>query len=542
MRVVTAAVAAVALCAPLEAGIAFREVSEAWGLDFRHHHGGSGEKYMVETMVGGLGFLDYDGDGDEDVLFVDGGPLPGYTGEPARTRLLRNDGGRFVDVTATSGLIFEGYGCGMTSGDVDGDGDLDVYLTAFGANRLYANRGDGTFEDVTDAAGVGQEAWSASAALADVDRDGDLDLYVANYVDFAPDRRVFCGDRATGRRSYCHPGSYPGVPDTFYRNEGGGRFVDATDAQGFTAPGSAGLGVVFGDIDADGWIDLYVANDAEANFLFHNLGDGRFEEIALFAGTAYGNTGNPEAGMGVDFGDVNGDRRLDLIVTNFDLETNALYRNEGPGLFSDGRFVSNLAEPSLLKLAFGVDLADLDNDGDLDAFVANGHVLDDAEDSGSGNGYEQVNQVFENRGDGTFREVENAGVEVARVSRGLATGDLDGDGDLDVGVVNSDGPAEVYENVTEPQGRRLALDLRAAGADPYGIGARIEVTSEGVVRVDEARTASSFLSQNALTVHFGLGLGIERVERVDLAWPSGSRQRFIGLPSARVRLVESTQR
>ena len=418
--------------------IRFREVSEAWGLDFRHHHGGSGEKYMMETMVGGLGFLDYDADGDEDVIFVDGGSLPGYVGEAARTRLLRNDGlGDFVDVTDASGLTFDGYGCGVAVADVDGDGDVDVYLTAFGGNRLFLSQGDGTFVDGTGAAGVGEELWSSSAAFADVDRDGDLDLYVANYVDFDFDRRAFCGDKATGERGYCHPGAYEGVPDRFYRNAGGGRFVDATAAHGLEAPPSAGLGVAFGDLNADGWPDLYVANDAEANLLFENRGDGTFEEVGLLSGTAYGNAGNPEAGMGVDLGDVNGDGRLDIMVTNFDLETNALYRNDGPGLFGDGRFVSNLAEPSLKMLAFGVDLADIDNDGDLDALVANGHVLDAPEMSGSGSSYEQVNQVFENTGGGIFTTVADSGVVTARVSRGLATADLDGDGDLDFAVVNS---------------------------------------------------------------------------------------------------------
>jgi len=538
MRAAWLCLALWALASAAVAQIQFREVSEAWGLDFRHHHGGSGEKYMVETMVGGLAFLDYDGDGDEDVLFVDGGALPGYDGEPARTRLLRNDQGSFVDTTTASGLVFEGYGCGVTSADYDGDGDVDIYLTAYGANLLLSNQGDGTFLDATLEAGVGDALWSASAGFADVDRDGDLDLYVANYVDFAPDRRVFCGDPATGRHSYCHPGAYDGVQDRFYRNQGEGRFVDATKEHGFIAPASAGLGVVFGDIDADGWPDLYVANDAEANFMFQNLGDGTFEEIALFAGTAYGSTGNPEAGMGVDFGDVDGDLRFDLIVTNFDLETNALYYNEAPGLFSDRRFVSKLAEPSLLKLAFGVDLADLDNDGDLDVFVANGHVLDDAKQTGSGNDYEQVNQVFENGGDGTFDLVEDSGVVTKRVSRGMATADLDGDGDLDVGVVNSNGLAEAYENVSEPRAARLDLDLRSATANSHGIGARIEVLTTAGARVEEVRTASSFLSQNALTVHFGLG-SQGRATAVEIAWPSGLRQRFTGLPAGRVRLVES---
>jgi len=497
---------------------------------------------MVETMVGGLALFDYDGDGDQDVLFVDGGELPGYEGETPRSRLLRNDGaGSFVDVTATSGLAFKGYGCGVTAGDVDGDGDRDLYLTSFGRNQLFLNQGDGSFVDATDDAGVGEDRWSASAAFADVDRDGDLDLYVANYVDFAFDQRAFCGDRETGRRSYCHPGAYDGVADRFYRNEGGGRFVEATASHGFTAPPSAGLGVAFGDLNGDGWPDLYVANDAQANLLFENRGDGSFEEIGLFAGTAYGNSGNPEAGMGVDLGDVNGDGRLDIIVTNFDLETNALYRNDGPGLFSDSRFVSNLAEPSLTMLAFGVDLADLDNDGDLDALVANGHVLDDAAETGSGASYEQVNQVFENTREGFFAAVVDSGVSIAGVSRGLATADLDGDGDLDFAVINSNSRAEAYENLSTPRVGSLRLDLFGSASNSAGIGARVEVRLSGRLFVEEVKTASSFLSQNATTLHFGLA-GNSAADRVDVRWPSGMSQRFFQLPTARLRLVESSAR
>ncbi len=509
--------------------IQLREVARDWGLDFRHHHAGSGKRYIVETMGNGLVLLDFDGDGDVDVFFVDGGQLPGYSGVAPRSRLYRNEGGgRFVDFTDQSGVAIKSYGQGGAVGDVDGDGDQDLYVTALGPNELWRNNGDGTFTEVTAAAGVGDPMWGSSTSFADVDRDGDLDLYVANYVAFAVETHRPC--ITLGREVYCHPGQYGGVRDRFYLNNGDGTFEEATTAAGLTTEERAGLGVVFGDLDDDGWPDLYVANDAEPNHLFHNRGDGTFEETALLAGTAYSDRGRPEAGMGVDIGDADGDGRLDIMVTNFELETNALYRNLGSGMFVDSRYALNVAESSLLNLAFGVAFADLDHDGDLDLAIANGHILDNANDLHQSSRYAQVNQILENDGQGRFVELGDVGLDLERVSRGLVTGDLDGDGDLDLVILNSDDVAEAYENLSaHAENHWLMLDLAGTDSNRLGIGARVGIAAASGRQVRESKTASSYMSQNALTLHFGLG-STASVDRVDLSWPSGKRQRISGVP------------
>ncbi len=508
-------------------GIRFREISKAWGLEFRHHHGGSGQRYFLETMSGGVVLFDYDSDGDEDVFFVDGGKLPGYAGEEPRSRLFRNDGGgRFVDRTDASGIRVTGYGSGGTAGDVDNDGDLDLFVTEFGADQLFVNQGNGTFVDGTARAGVADPLWSTSAAFADTDRDGDLDLYIANYVDFAVETAKPCFDPSTHIVGYCGPESYHGVPHRFYRNRGDGTFEDATRAAGFGDAVAPGLGVVFGDVDNDLWPDLYVANDQKPNFLFRNRGDGTFEDISLLSGTALSGTGRAEAGMGVDIDDYDGDGLMDIVVTNFELESNGLYRNLGSGTFSDNRFIAQIAEASLPFLAFGVDLADLDNDGDLDLVIANGHINDRAPDVMEGSQYAQRNQVFENLGTGKFREDKATGMDVVRVSRALATGDLDDDGDLDVVIVNSNDLAEVYENVGEKNGRWLSVELKG------GIGARLELVAGGKTQIRDVRTASSYQAQNALAAHFGLGSGTG-ADRLTVKWPNGKIQVFERLPADR---------
>lgn len=519
--------------------IAFREVSDAWHLEFRHRHGGSGERYMVETVAGGVVLFDYDGDGDLDVFFVDGGRLPGYRGEAPRSRLFRNDGaGRFVDVTDGSGIRVKSYGMGGVVGDVDGDGDLDLYVTAFGRNQLFINRGDGTFEDRTEAAGVGDTLWSASAAFADVDRDGDLDLYVANYVDFTIDTHKFCGDRERGLQGYCHPEEYEGLPDRFYRNRGDGTFTDETAAAGLAGPREAGLGVAFGDLDGDGWPDLYVANDADPNLLFRNRGNGTFEDQSLLSGTAYDDAGKAEGGMGVDLGDVEGDGDLDIVVTNFEFETNALYRHTGSAVFVDGRFQARIAEPTIRDLAFGVAFADLDHDGDLDLVAANGHILDNAPEFDAASRYAQPNRAFENLGDGRFRLVPEHGMDLVRVSRGLAAGDLDGDGDLDIVVVSSNDRAEVWENRCDGCGAALLVDLVGAASNTHGIGARLEARLGERLMVREVHTGASYLSHSATTAHFGVGNG-KRVDDLTVRWPSGAVQRFPQLPAGRrLRIAE----
>lgn len=481
----------------------FREVGEAWGLQFRHHHGGSGRRYMVETLGGGVAMLDYDLDGDWDLFFVDSGALPGYEGEAGASRLMRNDGGgRFVDVTARAGIRPSGYPMGPQVGDIDGDGDPDLFITAFGADSLWRNEGDGTFVDVTESAGVGAQTWSASSAFGDADGDGDLDLYVTSYVGFTLKNHQECDQQGTP--VYCHPTAYPGVADVYYRNRGDGEYEEATEETGLLPPRAyAGLGVVMADFTGDGWLDILVANDSQANFLFRNRGDGSFVESGLVSGISYGDSGRPEASMGIGVGDIDGDHRLDIAVTNFELETNVLYQNLGSGLFRDARYPAGVAEGSIFSLAFGTLLVDLDNDADLDLVTANGHVLDNAEIFHERSRSAQRNQLWQNTGEGRFSEVGDPGFEAVRVSRGLAAGDLDGDGDLDLVFVNNDGLVEVYENLAED--RWLLFDVGSARVEAPGAGARVRLESGGSTQSRSALGGGSYLARSAPSLHLGLG-------------------------------------
>ena len=527
------------LAAPWAAeGIKFREVSKGWGIDFRHHHGGSGRLYMPETVASGVVMFDFDGDGDEDLFFVDGGSLPGYTGEPARSRLFRNDGdGHFTDWTERSGIKVAMYGNGGTAGDIDGDGDLDLFVAGFGAEQLFRNNGDGTFTDVTVQAGVTNSLWSAAAAFADADNDGDLDLLVVDYVDFKLTDNKECGDPKRKLRGYCHPDVFNPQPVRFFRNRGNGTFEDATQAAGLAAAIGPGLALSFGDIDNDGWQDFYVANDNKPNFLFRNKGNGTFEDISVLSGTALGDTGRPEAGMGVDMGDYDGDGLLDIVVTNYELETNALYRNLGGGAFVDSRSVARIAEPSLMFLAFGIAWADFDQDGDIDLVTTNGNINPNAAEFLEGSTYAQRKQVFENLGNGKFREDKEVGMEALVVGRGLAVGDLDGDGDLDVVGNNSNQPCEVYENTGSAAGHWLQVDFAAPAGNRFAIGARLELEAGGLKKqIRDVKTGSSYASQNALAVHFGTGKA-GKVDRLTVR-RSGRVQVFEGLPADRRVVVE----
>ena len=515
------------------AEIRFAPAAERWGLEFRHHHGGSGRLYMVEANGSGVVLFDFDGDGDLDVLMIDGAPLPGYDGPPPGSRLLRNDGGSFVDVTGRAGLAVAAYGTGGVAGDVDGDGDLDLYMAAFGPNLLFDNRGDGSFREVGAERGVDDPAWGASAAFADVEGDGDLDLYVTNYVDFTLDDNKPCGDQKRQLRGYCGPDVYNGLPDRFFRNRGDGLFDDDTAAAGFAGARGAGLGACFGDLDDDGRVDLYVANDLMPNYLFRNRGDGSFEDVSLLSGTAFGDRGKAEAGMGIALDDFDGDGRFDIVVTNYEGETHALYGNRGAGLFTDRRFVANLAEPTLLKLAFGVASGDLDHDGDPDLAVANGHVRDNAEMFNPASSYRQANQIFENLGGGRFAEAADAGLDAVRASRGLALGDLDGDGDLDLVIGNVDDEAEVYENrLPAEAGGWLIVELDLARGNRQGVGARVAVEAGGRRQLREVRTGCSFQSHGALGAHFGVGHAA-RIDRLTVRLASGRHLAFVDLPARR---------
>ncbi len=539
--------AALLLAVPVHAqdsAARFTEIAADAGLDFRHVHGGSGERYMAETMGAGGGFLDADGDGRLDVYLVQSGPLPGFrdpTPQPNRL-YLGSGGGRFRDVTAGSGAGDSGYGMGACFGDVDNDGLTDVYVTNFGPDALLRNQGPTPaggvrFQDVTAAAGIDNPLWGMSCAFADYDRDGCLDLYVVNYVDFALDNHHRCGTRELP--GYCHPDSYNGVPDLLYRNRcvaGEIAFEDVTAKAGVRNDDpdqSKGLGVLWTDVDDDGHPDLYVANDSTRNFLYRNLGDGRFRDESLLSGLAFNDQGRTEAGMGVAAGDVDGDGRLDLLVTNLDFETNTFYRALGAGMFEDATAQAGLAGPSLLKVGFGVALFDADLDADLDLMVANGHIIDNIALINSNLSYAQGDQLFENRG-GRFVEVSQAAgayFRAAGVSRGLAAGDVDDDGDLDVLITECDGPARLLRNELSAGRRWIGLELKSRHGGRVAVGARARLVAGDRIQIAEVRAGSSYLAQSDPRLHFGLG-DRGTVDRLEIRWPEGQVQQ---IPGSRLR-------
>ncbi len=518
--------------------VRFAEVGSASGVDFTHTHGGSGELYYVETVGSGGGFLDYDGDGSLDIYLVNGAPLPGYRYEvPPANRLYRNNSqGLFTDVTAATSAGDTAYGMGCAAADYDNDGDADLYVTNFGANTLYRNE-TGRFAEITATAGVGDSLWSTAAAWIDYDNDGQLDLFVANYVDFEVEYHIPCYD--WNLRAYCGPDSYDSVPDRLYHNEGEGHFRDVTAATGMTeiAQGK-GLGVACSDYDLDGDVDLFVANDRVANQLLINGSDGRFEEAGMMRGVSHNGGGEVEAGMGVDFGDFDLDGYQDLFVVNFSFETHTLYRNLANGFFSDVTSIAGLTGPTLLPLAWGARFLDFDNDGDLDLFCANGHVLHNIDQMEKVLTYKQPNQLFRND-DGHFADVSSAAglaSAVPWVSRGAAFADYDDDGDVDILVNNNNGPAELLRNDggnNDNSGRWLTVHLTGTRSNRDGIGARIELWSGGRRQVKEVVSGASYLASNDPRIHFGLGAE-KLVERVKVHWPSGQADSWEDLPVNRM--------
>ena len=502
------------------APIVFTDVTAAAGIRFTHNTGAFGEKYLPETLGAGAVWLDADGDGWQDLLLVNSTDWPGR-GAGTPPALYRNDGdGSFTDVTRGAGLGTPIYGIGGAAADYDNDGHADLYLTALGPNRLYKGSGDGTFADVTDAAGVGDPGFSTSALWFDYDRDGRLDLFVANYVEWTAETDLFCTlDGET--KSYCTPESYPGQSATLYRNRGDGTFEDVTAAAGVGAPSAKALGVVMLDSDADGWMDLFVANDTQPNQLFRNRGDGTFEDVAVPAAVAFSETGLARAGMGADAADYDDSGLPGLVIGNFSNEMLALYHNEGNGLFIDEAPRSPLGRATLLTLTFGCFFFDADLDGRLDIFAANGHVADDVGRLQSRVTHAQRPQLFRNAGGGRFEEVTGAGggLETPLVGRGAAYADFDGDGDLDVVITANGGAPRLLRNDTAAGGL-LRVRLVGTAANRDGVGARVEVTAGGRTRWRRVRTGSSYASQSELPVTVGLG-GAPRVEAVRVIWPAG---------------------
>lgn len=508
---------------PQDLPVQFSDVAERIGITFKHENGASPDKLLPETMSGGVVIFDYNNDGLPDLFFVNGGSfVDKKVAANAHHHLYRNTGdGKFADVTDSSGIGTFGFGMGGCAADYDNDGWPDLYVTAVGGNKLYHNTQNNSFADVTDSAGVGAGLWSASCAFGDIDNDGNVDLYVTRYVDFAPDKTKVC-TLFQDFRSYCHPSVYKSVPDILYRNNGDGTFTDVTKESGVYKAGN-GLGVVFGDYDDDGWIDIYVANDATPNFLFHNKGKGVFEEVGLWSGTAVGVDGKPLAGMGTDMGDMNGDGLIDIFVTNLAGQTHSLYKNLGKALFTNVTFSSGVAEATLPYAGWGTAFFDYDNDGDLDLAVANGDVLDNANLIRDNVSYAQLNLLFRNDGTGKFVSVgptSGPGFALKKASRALAVGDLDNDGDLDIVVSNVGATADVLQNEGGNRGNSILVRTVGTRGNRDGIGARLKLSVGGKTLVRDVRAGSSYLAQNDLRVHFGLGKA-QKADRMEIHWPGG---------------------
>jgi hypothetical protein len=522
----------------------FTDIAAAVGVTFRHEVGGSSPLTILQTAGAGCAMLDYDRDGRLDLFLVNGMFLDGRSRErQPRHALYHNDGdGHFTDATDRAGVGGPAYGMGCAVADYDGDGYPDLYVTAYGGNTLYHNNHDGTFSDVTAAAGTRAGGWCTSAAWADYDGDGDLDLYVGRYLQFDRRSKQFCPVGAVALA--CPPRFYPGAVGILYRNNGDGTFTDVTRASGAVNRPGKTLGVLWWDESGDGRPDLYVANDGEANSLFRNLGGGRFREVALSLGLAFGASGNAEASMGVDVADYDGDGRFDLFITNFQNETDALYHNDGATGYTYATSEAGLAEATLPLLSFGGGFLDADNDGWPDLFTASGHVQDRVHDVDASCTYAQPRQYFHNLGNGRFEDLSARGgpaLTTPAVGRGVAFGDLDGDGDVDILVNNCGGPAMLLRNEL-PSGRHwLTLRLDARSPNRFGIGARVSVTADGRTQIAEARAGHSYASTSDPRLHFGLGAA-SRAARVTVRWPRGGISTLTDAPVDREVVIREPRR
>ena len=521
----------------------FVEVTLAAGLDFRYVNGASGRKYLPEAIGSGAAFFDADGDGFLDLYIVNGTALPGYDGPPGTNAHYRNEGdGTFADVTAAARTGHAGYGMGAAIGDVDNDGNPDLYVTNYGPNVLYHNEGQGrAFADVTARAGLGDPGWGTHAAFADYDRDGDLDLYVANYMEFDLDANKECFTGAA--RSICGPLAYPGQSGVLYRNDHDLAFVNATHAAGLSNDEGRQLAAVFGDCDDDGDPDLFIANDRQPNFLFLNNGDGTFAEHGIIAGVAYNEEGRAESAMGADFGDYDNDGRLDIILATFQWLPNTLYHNDGGGFFSDLTFAAQLGAPSVPYLGMAAIFFDSDNDGFLDILVTNGHLDENVREFDPDTTYPQQNQLFRNRGDGTFADVSNdsgPGMLVERVSHGAALGDYDNDGDVDIFVSDSDAPHCTLLRNDHSGHNYLTVEAVGTHSNRDGLGAKIRAVAGDLVQKREIRRSYGYMGSSDVRLTLGLGRHAH-VDSLQIFWPSGAVQTLLNVAANQHIVVEETE-
>jgi len=527
----------VAQPAPKLDPIQFRNVAPSSGVNFTLENDPTSEKHLVETMAGGVAAFDYDGDGLTDLYFTNGAALPSLEKASPKywNRLYRNLGGfHFQDVTEKAGVAGAGYSMGAAAADYDNDGHADLFVTGVGRNILYHNRGDGTFEDVTEQAGIKSSPWSIGAAWLDYDNDGLLDLFVVNYLKWSPNSEPYCGDASRQLRVYCSPRVYEGLSNTLYHNEGNGKFKDVSRESGIAAYIGKGMGVAIGDYDGDGLMDILVTNDKMRNFLFHNLGHGKFEEVGMQAGVALLDTGNPISGMGADFRDYDNDGLPDITFSALAGETFPLYRNLGRGLFEDVTYSSNMALASRVYSGFGLGMFDFNNDGWKDIFTANSHVNDRVE-LYEATQYKLHNSVFLNRGNGTFQDVsDTVGQDflTPRAHRGAAFADFNNDGRIDAVVTSLGEAPELWQNVTAGENSWLIFKLEGTRSNRDGIGAQIRVDGQS----NHMTSALSYASSSHFGVHFGTG-NLKNVKKVEIRWPSGTKQVLTNVPTNQVLRV-----
>jgi hypothetical protein len=504
-------------------GVRFTDISQQAGITFKHVASPE-KKYIVESMSGGVALFDYDNDGYLDIYFVNSLTVDLVkSNQKTKSFLYHNNGdGTFTDVAVQAGVSDIGWGMGVAVADYDNDGFDDLYVTCLGKNRLFKNNGNGTFKDVTDKAGVGDPRWSTGAAFLDFDRDGKLDLFVSNYVNFDVNHLPEFGSGRTcqfkGISVQCGPRGLAGAGDSLYRNNGDGTFTDVSKKAGVSDPdGYYGLGIICSDFDGDGWVDIFVANDSTPNFLYHNNGDGTFKEIGFAAGVAVNENGSEQGSMGVTMGDYDHDGKLDLFVTNFADEYNTLYHADGPNSFTDLSFKAQVAAVSLSYVGWGTKFFDYDNDGWVDLYVANGHVYPQLEN------YRQRSLVHRNNRDGTFTEVAaelGAPLLEKRVGRGVAFGDIDNDGDIDMVINDLDGAPQVLRNDGGNANNSVLIKLIGVKSNRNGVGARVKVVAADLTQIDEVRSGASYLSQSDFRLHFGLAMQ-SKISLIEIRWPGG---------------------
>jgi hypothetical protein len=513
-------------------GVRFTDVTDASGIRFKHMTAPE-KKYIVESMSGGVALFDYDNDGWLDLYLTNSLTVDTATNpKSSRSSLYHNNhDGTFADVTEKSGLAYPGWAMGVATADYDSDGNVDLYVTCLGPNHLYRNNGDGTFTDVTQKAAVDDARWSTGAAFGDYDNDGDLDLFITNYVDFLikdlPEfgKGKFCQYR--GIPVQCGPRGLRGAGDSLFRNNGDGTFTNVTKDAGVSDPeGRYGMSALWSDLDGDGWMDLYVANDSGPNFLFKNNRDGTFKETGLLGGCAVGEDGNEQGSMGLAIGDYNHDGMLDIFVTNFSDEYNTLYRQEKGMSFMDVSFASKLAQISFPYVGWATDFLDFDNDGWVDLMVVNGHVYPQVDNAGGGATYAQRIFLFHNERNETFSEVAaDCGdtLMTRRVSRGASFGDMDNDGDIDVVINNLDGAAVVLRNDGGNKNNWISIKTVGSKKNRDALGAQVKVTAEDLVQLKEVYSGGSYISQNDTRLHFGLGRK-SRIDSIEVRWPAGKTE------------------